>query len=542
MSPPGEGQAPPRRILESPPDGSEAARLLRALPPPDAPEGARARVWRKVSAAPGERRRRWVLAPALAGLAALVVFAVVALRAGPAGGPSPVLALSSGAVEQPSPSRVRVGPGSRALVRVGTVALLLAGDTEVEIDGAEVVVFRGRVAVATAAGSPVVLRSSDRQVTDSGLFAAELVDSRRFERSQVTEQERTLLTRFGQGEGPESRLRVEAPDGYAVGIDGALVGRAPLRALLPLGPRALVGHRADGARLEGEAIVVDGRETLHVLREPAPEPPRASVPEPAPEPEPAVAPKTRTRHVKPGPQEISARQAAPPPAPESPLGPGGAEAAGALVPLEGAAAPKISETATAVDPDAEAYAMAKELLARGQPAEAAALFSTVARGRSSRAELSLYELGRTELRYLRDPAAARSAFSTYVERYPNGLLLQEVELSLIESELAGSDFAAARASMDRFLSRHPGSERRDEVMLLRANLDRDRGDCAAALERYRTLARGAGATAEDAVYFAAVCAQQLGRTEEARSLLQDSLQRFPSGRHADEARRALSGR
>ncbi|HZN92608.1 MAG TPA: hypothetical protein VFB81_07875, partial [Myxococcales bacterium] len=181
MSPPREEQAPPRRILESPPDGSETSRLLRALPPPDAPEGARARVWRKVSAAPGERRRRWVLAPALAGLAALVVFAVVALRSGPADGPAPVLALSSGAVEQPSPSRVRTGPGSRALVRVGTLALLLAEDTEVEIAGAEVVVFRGRAAVATAAGSPVVLRSPDGQVAGTGLFAAELVDSRRFE-------------------------------------------------------------------------------------------------------------------------------------------------------------------------------------------------------------------------------------------------------------------------------------------------------------------------------------------------------------------------
>jgi TolA-binding protein len=96
--------------------------------------------------------------------------------------------------------------------------------------------------------------------------------------------------------------------------------------------------------------------------------------------------------------------------------------------------------------------------------------------------------------------------------------------------------------MDRFLTRHPRSERRDEVMLLRANLDRDRGDCASAMERYRTLSKGTGAIADDATYFAAACAQQLGRTEEARALLQESLQRFPSGRHADDARRALAGR
>jgi TolA-binding protein len=227
--------------------------------------------------------------------------------------------------------------------------------------------------------------------------------------------------------------------------------------------------------------------------------------------------------------------------PESPLAPGTPEPGGTLVPPPAATAHP-SDVATAADPGVEAYARAKDLLARGEPAKAAALFSDVARGRSSRAELSLYELGRTELRYLHDAAAARSAFSTYVERYPSGLLLQEVELSLIESELAGSDFAAARASMDRFLASHPTSERRNEVLLLRANLDRDHGDCAQAMERYRALSKGSGTIADDATYFAAVCAQQLGHTEEARALLQDSLQRFPSGRHSDEARRALAGR
>jgi len=585
MKPTGEGT--PRRIADSPDDGSATSRLLRRLPPVEVADGVRARVWRKVSGAPERwRPRRWVMVPALAALAAVAVFAVSALRSGVAVEP-PVLALSSGLVEQVGPARVRTGPGSRALVRVGASAVLLAEETEVAVEGAEVAVFRGRVAVATASGSPVALRAADRSVVGSGVFAAALMDSARFERVEATEEERALLQRFGRGAGPESRLRVEAPEGYSVEIDGAQVGRSPLRALVPLGARALVGRRADGAQLTGEAEVVGGRETLVMLREPgsaggsaanglnasgsaangsaangsgAATGPRssrdrsrlvgsahASAPELA-----AAKPHQRSGQTtagdEPGPNlsgsaSSSGVAAGSPgvPVPTSPLAPAPPDPGGALVPTA-PPSPLPSDVATAADPDLAAYAKAKELLSRGEPAQAAALFSDVARGRSSRAELALYELGRTELRYLHDPTAARSAFSSYVERYPSGLLLQEVELSLIESELAGSDFAAARASMDRFLTRHPRSERRDEVMLLRANLDRDRGDCASALERYRTLSKGTGALADDATYFAAVCAQQLGRTEEARALLQDSLQRFPSGRHAEDARRALAGR
>jgi TolA-binding protein len=243
------------------------------------------------------------------------------------------------------------------------------------------------------------------------------------------------------------------------------------------------------------------------------------------------------RHrAQPAPEPIATRDITPP-IPESPLAPAEPAPAGPVA----TPTPKPSEATAPVDPDVEAYARAKELLAHGDPSKAAAIFGHVSRGHSSRAELALYEWGRMELRYLHDPAAARSAFSTYVDRYPNGLLLQEVELSLIESELAGSDFSAARSAMDRFLQQHPRSERRDEVLLLRANLDRDRGDCASALDRYRALAKGAGAIADHATYFAAACAQKLGRTEEARSLLQESLRRFPSGQHADEARRALAG-
>lgn len=532
---PSPGQAP-KRLLESPEGEGEAARLLRKLPPPEAPEGARTRVWARVKEADRERRRPlWLPALRLSTVVALGIAGWLVWSWRPPVAlppvPVPVLALAAGEVERPSPSRVRTGPGSRALVRVGEVAVLLGEETEVEIARqAEIAIFRGRVAVAVADGAPVLLRSPEGSVSGSGLFAAVLVDSRRLERVEVAPEERALLERFGRGGKVEAPLRVEAPDGYVVGIDGAAVGRSPLVALLPPGSRALAARRGEGPPLTDEVTVEEGQETLYVFsesvfREPAPAPPEATAPVPEASPH-----RGKNKKAKPAPE-----RAAPEPSPDAEHSPG------ALVPPSVDPSPRPSGAVTAADPDGEAYARAKELLAQGQPAEAAALFSQVARGSSSRAELSLYELGRVQLRHLRDPAAARAAFSSYLERYPGGLLLQEVELSLIESELALSDLGAAGASMDRFLQRHPGSERRGEVLLLRANLDRDRGDCASALERYRQLARGFGAIADDATYFAAACAQKLGRTEEARALLQESLRRFPAGRHAEDARGALSG-
>jgi TolA-binding protein len=156
------------------------------------------------------------------------------------------------------------------------------------------------------------------------------------------------------------------------------------------------------------------------------------------------------------------------------------------------------------------------------------------------AGLTLYRSGE-ERRRAGDRAGSAAAFSAYVARYPDGPLVPEARLGLIEADLARGAYAEAAQAADAFLLAHPGSERRDEVALVRAHLARARGGCAEALSPYERLAGGAGATADDALYFAAACHQQLGHREEARRLLERSLARFPAGRHRAEVDRALRG-
>ena len=116
-------------------------------------------------------------------------------------------------------------------------------------------------------------------------------------------------------------------------------------------------------------------------------------------------------------------------------------------------------------------------------------------------------------------------------------MIQEVEISTIEIELQRRDFDSALASMSRFLARYPSSERVGEVRLLRGNVERERGDCAAALDDYQ-LAR-AGAQEGEALYYTGWCQQKLEQTERARDTWREYLARFPWGRHAADAKAAL---
>lgn len=528
-----QGPDAPARLTEL--DG-EAGRLLRALPPADPPEGARARVWRGVAAGMGTpRARRWpwlLLAPAAA--AALSVAVLVSLRPGRTEvAQPPVLALTSGPVEVLSPFRVKTGPRGAALLRVGRAALLLDQNSEIEVQVAEVVVFGGRVAVSTLGEGPLVLRAGDQSFSRTGELAL-LVDSSRVELQEITPGERRLLDALARPAPAEAVLAVEAPPGYEVGMDGVPLGWPPVRVLAAPGVRRLVG-RGESSDLTLDAEVRSGLENRYVLRPPA-QPDPETRREPIPPPPPPVRPHRAASPGVPAPMAL-----APSPPPAAPPAPVEAEvpATGGLLAPEQALRARISSAVSGQDRDAASYSLAKLLLEQGRYPEAAGLFGDVARGQSSRAELSLYELGRLNLRHLKDPAAAATAFQGYLDRYPRGLLEQEVELSLMESQLSSGALERAGESMDRFLQRHPGSERRHEVLLLRANLDRDRGDCAGALERYRALFQVPGTIGDDATYFAAVCAQRAGRADEARRLLEQYLAKFPSGRHREAAERAL---
>jgi tetratricopeptide (TPR) repeat protein len=185
------------------------------------------------------------------------------------------------------------------------------------------------------------------------------------------------------------------------------------------------------------------------------------------------------------------------------------------------------------------YAQARRLEAHGDYAAAAAVLQQAIAQQSDHTDLALYELGRLRQRELGDPAGALEAFQHYRAGYPKGSLSQEVDLSIIETELARAQLAPAFAELGRFLDRYPDSERAPEVHLLRGNVLRQRGECAPAIEEYRQSQRGA--FADDALYFTAFCERQLGRSDAAASSLRDYLRRFPEGLHQREARAALGG-
>jgi tetratricopeptide (TPR) repeat protein len=188
-------------------------------------------------------------------------------------------------------------------------------------------------------------------------------------------------------------------------------------------------------------------------------------------------------------------------------------------------------------PALSSYERGKNLAARGEYAAAAASFQEAGRGSGPRAELALYEVGRLQLRNLGEPAAAAETFRRTRARFPDGQLRAEVDLSLIESLLDARSFEDAGEAMDGFMRRYPQSERRSEVLRLRADLRRQQGNWRGALEDYAALLEKG--PSDDALYFSAFCWQRLGDSRAARALLERYVKDFPNGRHSEDAKRAI---
>lgn len=187
------------------------------------------------------------------------------------------------------------------------------------------------------------------------------------------------------------------------------------------------------------------------------------------------------------------------------------------------------------------YEAANHLAERGQYAAAVQAYAAIVERGLPGSEKALYEMGRLRMRYLSDPRGAVDAFEEYRSRFPRGTFTSEVELNLIEALLAIPSLDEASEAIDRFLAAHPRSERRSELLILRGNLRRQQGDCSGALADYdRVIARN-DRHGDDALYFSAHCEKQGGRLEAARATFTRYLERFPTGRHRDEAEAALRG-
>jgi hypothetical protein len=125
---------------------------------------------------------------------------------------------------------------------------------------------------------------------------------------------------------------------------------------------------------------------------------------------------------------------------------------------------------------ADRFTEAKVMLRSGDTAGALEILRELAAGSGPTAENSGYEIGQV-LRYKRQqPRAAIQAWSRYRNRFPDGLLRVEADVSVIETLLELGDRATARAEAEAFLKRHPVSERREEIARLADRLRRTQED------------------------------------------------------------------
>ena len=146
-----------------------------------------------------------------------------------------------------------------------------------------------------------------------------------------------------------------------------------------------------------------------------------------------------------------------------------------------------------------------------------------------------------QLRQKRDAGAALAALDEYRARYPNGTLKREAESARIDALLLLGRNAEALAEL-RDLTPQPGG-RGQELRLIRGELTAA-SDCKGAFVDFDRILneQAAAALVERALHGRAACRLRLGDEPGAIRDLTEYLRRFPAGRFAAEARRALEAR
>ena len=146
--------------------------------------------------------------------------------------------------------------------------------------------------------------------------------------------------------------------------------------------------------------------------------------------------------------------------------------------------------------------------------------------------------------YLRrdhDPVAALAALDRYLTRYPRGALQKEARLARIDALLllGRTDQALGALEVATF---DPGL-RSTELLVVRAELRAVR-DCQRAEQDFTTALRRSpdARLLERILYGRGACRAKLRDTAGASDDLRWYLERFPSGAHADWARRWMASR
>ena len=155
-------------------------------------------------------------------------------------------------------------------------------------------------------------------------------------------------------------------------------------------------------------------------------------------------------------------------------------------------------------------------------------------------ESELLQKALGKLRRDHNGPAALSLLDQYQAEFPHGELAMEASFARVDALL----LAGRRSEALGLLSRLPLDSvgRKSELRLLRAELYAER-DCSQALPDFdAVLASGAGGLTERALYGRAACRLRQGNTAGGHADLEAYLQRYPTGRFAEQVRARLGSR
>jgi len=181
--------------------------------------------------------------------------------------------------------------------------------------------------------------------------------------------------------------------------------------------------------------------------------------------------------------------------------------------------------------------------ARREPspvAEAPAPVATADPASTLAEENALYRLGVARRRG-GDARGALDAWREYQRRFPGGVLAEEVDLAMLETEL-GQGSPSALDAAERYLVLWPASTHAPDVHGLYGALLHRANRPAEALAEYERALRGrlSASRRDEALWGRADCLDRLGRAEEAKSAYRAYLAERPDGRFVDRARAALA--
>jgi hypothetical protein len=120
------------------------------------------------------------------------------------------------------------------------------------------------------------------------------------------------------------------------------------------------------------------------------------------------------------------------------------------------------------------YQEAHAAFERGDSTTGLASLQAAAEGTGPAAENAGLELGKVLRDRMYQPRQAIVVWRRYCDRFPNGLLRHEVDVSIIETWLMVGEREAARSEIELFLRRHPHSERFAEMKQMLAKIEAER--------------------------------------------------------------------